>query len=120
MAIKDENDNKRTADEEAEKYVEESLRPIKERYRETYEQERRLRDEVEHLRRIHSGNQSTNASRADSESCTACNGTGNRECVQCEGRGWFYNRRLGIRESCHDCKQLGYLKCRSCDGRGYR
>ncbi len=103
MANKDAQGNRRITDE-ARRIVDEDLRETKERHRETYEQARRLSDEVEHLRRVHSGNQSTYASITDSEPCTACGGTGKRECVQCERRGWFINRRTGIREPCPDCK----------------
>ena len=49
-----------------------------------------------------------------STDCTACYGTGEIECVQCEGRGWFWNQRLDIRERCPICNESGRVKCRSC------
>ena len=107
-------------DEEARRIVDDDLREIKERNRAPYDLERKMSAEMEGIRHAHSGDQWPNTLITNTESCYACRGTGRRECVQCDGRGWFYNQRLNIRERCPICNESGYVECRSCGGKGYR
>ncbi|SEM97137.1 hypothetical protein [Nitrosomonas marina] len=120
MANKDAKGNKNITVEEARRIVEEELREITDRYRELYERERRMSAELESLRRTSSSVESSKDTRVNTAACTACGGTGKRKCVQCDGRGWFYNQRPNTRERCPICNESGYVKCRGCSGKGYR
>ena len=63
---------------------------------------------------------------SDSESrfrtavCAACDGKGKLVCFQCDRRGYFYDKRLGIGERCTVCNETGYIECGSCRGKGCR
>ncbi len=102
--------------EEARRRVEESLRPIDDRHRGLYEEEKRLAGEMEALRRARDPAPAEPA--AGDRLCRACGGSGEKLCPGCTGSGRVYDRQRGVHETCPDCRGAGKRECRPCGGRG--
>lgn len=110
------------SDEEAERWVEEQLRPIDDRHRHIYALERAMAAENEILRRLADGAYTRDAPRSPGEDrvpCPHCRATGFVDCHVCDGLGRYFGPH-GLVDPCRLCKGQKRIPCTryGCEG-GY-
>lgn len=51
--------------------------------------------------------------------CDTCEGSGEHECVVCDGTGVFNDEYDGYDDECYNCDSTGQMTCNDCNGNGY-